>query len=392
MNGHTVPFCDQAEHVGVLRCPGAGNMASILARETAHTRAVYAVLPAGLARGHNGNPAAALRVEAMYGLPVLLSGLASLILGKPELQALDMHLKVQLERLQRLYPGTPDPVVYFLAGCLPASAQLHLKQLTLLGMVARLGPQSILHQHGCYMLASPSPSPSSHSSSWFTQVRDLCSQYGLPDPLYVLHYPEGKLRWKKLAQQHVTQYWNVQLREHAARLQRSLPHFRASHMSLTRPSTLWSSCHGLPYEVRKATVQARMVSGRYRTCWFRRNFGVGESGFCRVPGCTSDLPGTLEHLATGQCPGMATAVTAATTHWGGFLAGNPHLLPLIQDYAAGESSAFLAFLLDPSTQPPVLALAQQLGSGVTDQLCHMTRTWLYSLHKERLVKLGLWKK
>ena len=59
---------------------------SCLNTKNAHTRAVYAVLPAGLARGHNGNPAAALRVEAMYGLPVLLSGLASLILGKPELR------------------------------------------------------------------------------------------------------------------------------------------------------------------------------------------------------------------------------------------------------------------------------------------------------------------
>ena len=44
------------------------------------------MLPAGLARRHSGNPAAALRVELLYALPVLLSGLAALVLGKPELE------------------------------------------------------------------------------------------------------------------------------------------------------------------------------------------------------------------------------------------------------------------------------------------------------------------
>ena len=57
------------------------------------------MLPAGLARRHSGNPAAALRVELLYALPVLLSGLAALVLGKPELEALDHHHKLKLEGL-----------------------------------------------------------------------------------------------------------------------------------------------------------------------------------------------------------------------------------------------------------------------------------------------------
>ena len=54
------------------------------------------------------------------------------------------------------------------------------------------------------------------------------------------------------------------------------------------------------------------------------------------------------------------------------------------------SDDFLPSLLDPSTQPPAIALAQQLGSMVVDQLCHMTHTWLFLIHKESHVKLGLW--
>ena len=111
--------------------------------------------PAGLARRHHGNPAAALTVEQLVGLPVLLSGLAALVLDNTEQEALDHHHKVTLEQLQRLDPRTPAPVVYFLAGSLPARANYHLRQLCLLGMVARLGPDSILHRYGRHVLTSP---------------------------------------------------------------------------------------------------------------------------------------------------------------------------------------------------------------------------------------------
>ena len=111
---------------------------------------------------------------------------------------------------------------------------------------------------------------------------------------------------------------------------------------------------------------------------------------CRVPGCTGDLPGTLLHLATGQCPGLAATTAAAAAHWTAFLQVHPLLLPLIQVTTNSSPEVFLAFLLDPSTQAPVIALAQENGREVVDQLCFMTRTWLYSLHRERLKKLGYW--
>ena len=82
------------------------------------------------------------------GLPVLLSGLSALVLKNSELESLDHHYKVSLERFQRLYRATPAPVVYFLAGSLPASALLHLRQLSLLSRITRLGQGNILHQHG----------------------------------------------------------------------------------------------------------------------------------------------------------------------------------------------------------------------------------------------------
>ena len=182
IRGLRIGFCEEADHVGILRSTKAGNMASIVARQSAHIKAVHAVLPAGIARGHAGNPAAAIRVERLYGVPVLMSGLAALVLNRTEIQSLDHHFKTSLERLQRLYKSTPAPVVFFLAGSLPARALLHLRQLTLLGMIARLGPGNILYQIGFQALSSPL----SFSGSWFLQVREICTNYFLPDPISIL--------------------------------------------------------------------------------------------------------------------------------------------------------------------------------------------------------------
>jgi hypothetical protein len=55
MEGRDIPVSRDAEHVGVLRCTAPGSMASVLAQLSAHRRALFAVLPAGLDRTHHGN-------------------------------------------------------------------------------------------------------------------------------------------------------------------------------------------------------------------------------------------------------------------------------------------------------------------------------------------------
>ena len=228
-----------------------------------------------------------------------------------------------------------------------------------------------------------------HKQSWFVQVRSLTEKYQLPDPLYVMATSPSKAEWGRVTRLKITSHWASLLCAHASSLP-SLTLFRASHMSLSSPSAIWSSCGSSQWEVKKAVVQARMSSGRYRTCWLRRHWAENENGSCRIPGCTGETPGTLQHLATGQCPGLAEASAAAAQMWINHTGDDILLKPLIQDYAAAEPEVFLGFLLDPTTQPPVINLAQQHGREVVDRLCYLTRTWLFMLHKERLKKLGLW--
>ena len=83
IDGSKIEFVETAEHVGLLRA-SSGNLPTILEKFSAHSKALGAVLHTGMARGHRGNPAAGLHLEILYGVPVLLSGLAALILSKSE--------------------------------------------------------------------------------------------------------------------------------------------------------------------------------------------------------------------------------------------------------------------------------------------------------------------
>ena len=83
LNNVPVNFTNEAEHVGVIRNT-SGNMPNILHRVAKHKKSLGAVLSAGLARGHRGSPATALRVHQLHCMPVLFSGLATLVLNKAE--------------------------------------------------------------------------------------------------------------------------------------------------------------------------------------------------------------------------------------------------------------------------------------------------------------------
>ena len=144
LNGKKIDFSTAAEHVGILRSCDGSNMPNMLERFSSHRNSLRAVLPTGMARGHRGNPASSLYLECLYGSPVLFSGLSSLVISTLEMSSLHHYHKVHLQRLQRLHQASPECVVMFLAGSLPATGLLDLKILSILGMMARIGPSNIL--------------------------------------------------------------------------------------------------------------------------------------------------------------------------------------------------------------------------------------------------------
>ena len=146
IDGVKVEFVDEAEHVGVQRSTH-GNMPHILTRISSHKKALASIGCAGMSLSQRVNPAANLRIHTLYAVPILYSGVASLVLKPKEFHTLANHYKTTLQQLQRLHEKTPRGVVYLLAGCLPPEALLHMKQLSLFSMICRK-PDDPLHRHG----------------------------------------------------------------------------------------------------------------------------------------------------------------------------------------------------------------------------------------------------
>ena len=385
LNGVSLKFFDTAEHVGIVRSV-SGNLPNIMSRLTAHKKAVSAVLHTGSARHHRGNPAASLRLQQVYGLPVLLSGLGSLVLNKAEKQTLSKHHQKTIQGLLRLYPNTPRAVYYFLAGCLPCEALIHLQQLSLLAMITTL-VGSPLHAHASTVFTT-----NTTSNSWFYQVRDICLQYNLPHPLTLLTppCPFSKAGFKRLAKKHIIRYWEEKLRCEASILP-SLRFFKPNYMSIVTPHPLLLTAGSSPYEVTKANIQAMFLSGRYRTEKLCRYWSSNSSGHCLLPHCVALKQIEDEDHILLLCQSLANTRLRLSEFTMAYAKAHPVVCEILLTFTNPNCPQYLQFLIDCSVIPQVIALSQKHGQIILQHLFKVTRTWCYSLHRDRLKLLGRWR-
>ena len=109
---------------------------------------------------------------------------------------------INIQRLQKLRDKTPHCVVMFLGGQLPGTALVHLRLLSLFGMICRL-PGSFIYKIAVHQLSTAKTT----SGSWFLQIRDLSLKYDLSTPLTLLQYPPTKERFKSLVRSKVIDHW-----------------------------------------------------------------------------------------------------------------------------------------------------------------------------------------
>ena len=380
INGSYIPFSDSAEHVGIVRSIH-GNRPNILSPLSAHRKAVFSVLPSGLARGHRGNPAAGFRIERLYGIPVLLSGLATMVLSTPEIALICGHLKRHFERLLKLHTATPECVVSFLGGCLPAQALLHLRQATLFGMICRLrNGDNLLANHARNIFASAKSS----SRSWFLQIQEIFLQYYLPHPITFLNNPPSKATFKKLVKTAVIDHWQQKLRAQAVPLP-SLEFFKPNFMSLSVTHPIYSTCGSSPYQVAKASVQARYLSGRARVEALTRNWdNTNKEGICPLCRDTKPTLGTLQHiLLSGGCPALAEARLTMLSFFQAYMVSRPYLLPLMQACWEVEEKLTMQLLLDCSVIPIIIKSSQTSSEPVLKDIFYMTRTYTFKIYTTR---------
>ena len=374
-----IEFSDVAEHVGILRSVD-GNIPHIMQRISSHKKSLGAILSVGVSRSHRANPMAGLRIERIYATPVLLSGLASLVLSESEISIIDIHYKETVQNIQKLLKKKPRCVVYFLGGCLPLKALLHIRQLTIFGMVTRL-PGNPLQIHARYILSQGKPV----SRSWFWKIRDICLQYSLVHPLSMLDNPPAEAEFRKVVKSQVISYWERKLRGEASQLV-SLAYFRPDSMSLCRPHPIWRTTGSNPYEVTKAIQQARFLSGRYRTESLASHWSDNPQGYCRSKSCV-EVAETVEHILI-SCQAYEETRKVLTNLW--MSTPDPNVLPLVVEALNSGPNYLLQFILDCSVLPTVIRVNQKYGCGILSRLFYLTRTWCYAIHRKRMKMLGRW--
>ena len=388
INAELIGFSEEAEHLGIIRSSSSTNMANILSRLSSYKKQLHSLLPAGLAVHHHTNPAARLRTERLYAVPVLLSGLGALVLSKPELNAVyDCH-KNTLSRLMRLHDKTPDCAVFFLAGTLPAVALLHLRQLSLLNIICHL-EGNILNALAREILVVARPS----TKSWFQDLRNLCVQYGLPHPLQLLENPPPKKEFKKLCKQKVSEYWHQKFCQKASLLP-SLQYLKPQYLSLSTPHPLWTSLDDNPYQAKAARIQAIFLSGKYRTERLCRYWSQNKDGVCLLPPCNNqNIYEDSEHILL-HCSGLTHERRRLETYTMNYVADKPVLQPIIFSYLLKTTDNYLRmqFLLDCSVLPLVISNFQNYGETVHQQLFRISRTWCRTLHVARAKALGRFNK
>ena len=382
INGESIKFVSEAEHVGVVRST-SGSMPNIITRVAAFKKAMGAIVSCGLAKGRRSNPAVSLRIMIIYGTPVLMSGLSSLVLSIKEVSCIDQQHKRTLQNIIKLSTNSPSSLVHFVAGSLPGSAILHLRQLSLFGMVCRL-PTDPLHHHAVHVLLT-----SSSPTSWFSQVRGLLQQYKLPHPLLLLHNPPAKEAFKNLVKSKVLDYWETKLRSEAEFLP-SLSYFHPQFMSLSTPHRIWSTAGSNSYEVSKAKVQLMFLASQYPCAKLTRHWSTeNPQGICSFQQCQDY--GSIEspeHILL-HCPAYSqTRQRIISLCLNMREQVSQQLVTLL--LLSNSSQKIMQFLLDCSAIPEVIHAAQIHGEQIYRDLFYLSRTWCFALHRERMKRLCKW--
>ena len=266
-----------------------------------------------------------------------------------------------------------------MSGSLPATAILHERQLCLFGMVTRL-PDDPLNTRARHALITAKY----NSSSWFGKIRNLCLQYNLPHPLALLDFPLSKAKYKSLIKSKITDFWEQRLRAEAAPLT-SLLYFKPSYMSLARPHAIWWTAGANPYEVAKAVVQCRMISGRYRTLLLISNWSESGESCCPATSCT-ETDESLEHILL-ECPAYAHIRKNLVEKFKSVK--NEDLRKLALSALQQSPTFLMQFLLDATALPATRSLISKMGEEILFPLFNLTRTWCYAIHRERLDILKL---
>ena len=124
----------------------------------------------------------------------------------------------------------------------------------------------------------------------------------------------------------------------------------------------------------------------YRSENLVRHWSKNKDGFCYSVTCTNKVE-TIEHILI-QCSAYSDCKRKLYSLW--LSATNPVVYKLVLEAFSSETSYLLQFILDCSVLPTVIAATQRHDFIVLKELFHFTRTWCFTIHRQRMKMLGRW--
>ena len=125
--------------------------------------------------------------------------------------------------------------------------------------------------------------------------------------------------------------------------------------------------------IQAAIIQARLISGRYRTDALLSKWSASPD-VCSLPNC-QHTPADIVHLLSGKCPALGEPLLLNLENNLKYLQAYPQLLPPVLKALNGSDVDWVTFLLDTSTDPLVIQVSQAFGRDSIYPLFHVTRMY-----------------
>ena len=170
----------------------------------------------------------------------------------------------------------------------------------------------------------------------------------------------------------------------------SLKFFHPEFHSLVSPHRLLSSAGSKPYEVAKARIQLLFLGSQYPSGNRTKHWSYDNpAGLCTFPSCLDQcLVESNEHILI-HCPAYKTARENMFTL--SIKVNCPVSRSLILGILLSASEQLMMqFLLDCSSIPEVIHAATNYSEAVYNNIFYISRTWCFTIHKERMKRLCKW--
>ena len=160
-------------------------------------------------------------------------------------------------------------------------------------------------------------------------------------------------------------------------------------MSLNTPHPLWKTCGNNSYEVSKAVIQARFLSGRYRYDKLSSHFVSGGSPICTL--CSNGSIGSIEHLLQ-ECNVLQNKRSLLINNLKSNNTISDTSKNIIFKYLSLKNDSTIQLILDCSVLPEVIKAKQDENENILEEIFRFTRSWCYTMYQQRLQLQGKWNK